>query len=78
MTGEGLTGLIHTARAWRVRPSELLDLRDDPYAAYCLDEACAYALTRILAGDSPRTGSNQSVIERMKKGNLPYQPKKGD
>jgi hypothetical protein len=33
--------LVLTARQWRTRPSELLDI-DDPYVAYCVDEACAY------------------------------------
>ena len=26
---------------WKARPSSLLDI-DDPYVAYCMDEACAY------------------------------------
>ncbi len=33
--------MYNHAKLWAVRPSELLDL-DDPYAAYCLDEAVAY------------------------------------
>lgn len=33
--------LVRTAKRWRTRPSELMDI-DDPYVAYCLDEACAY------------------------------------
>lgn len=27
---------------------------EDPYTAYCLDEACSYVLMRIEQGDEPR------------------------
>lgn len=33
-----------------VRPSALLGL-DDPYTAYCFDEACAYIRARVDKGE---------------------------
>ena len=35
------------------RPSELLDI-DDKYTAYCFDEACAYIISRLKAGEKPQ------------------------
>lgn len=34
--------MYNNARTWSCRPSDLLDLSDDPYRAYCLDEAVSY------------------------------------
>lgn len=36
---------------FRTRPSALVGLFDDPYAAFCLDEACAVVINRLRAGD---------------------------
>lgn len=33
-------------------PSNLLDITD-PYTAYCLDEACAYIIKKLEAGEEP-------------------------
>ncbi len=50
-----------------------MGIDDDPYAAYCLDEACAYVRERMLRGDTPRqTGGNEAVIARMKRANQRY------
>lgn len=40
------------ARDYRKRPSDLLHI-DDPYTAYCLDEACFLISTRIQNGEAP-------------------------
>lgn len=40
--------MYNHGKLWGVRPSELLDL-DDPYEAYCLDEAAAYLGNTIQA-----------------------------
>lgn len=37
--------LCKTARMWRARPSALL-AADDPYIAYCIDEAGAWLLSQ--------------------------------
>lgn len=34
------------------RPSEIMDI-DDPYTAFCFDEACSYIIQRINEGDDP-------------------------
>jgi len=55
-----------------VRPSEILGL-DDPYAAYCLDEAVLYILCRIEEDGLPRSlermtepDSNRQMVEKLK------------
>lgn len=55
-----------------MRPSSLLDI-DDPYAAYCLDEAVLYIMCRIeQEGRLPRTlermtepVSNRQTVEQL-------------
>lgn len=34
------------------RPSVLLDI-EEPYTAYCLDEACAFISNKLKAGEKP-------------------------
>ena len=52
MKSRNLLPFLATAKAYRQKPSELLAL-DDPYTAYCLDEACLYieALTQELPNE---------------------------
>lgn len=42
---------------FRTRPSALVGLYDDPYAAFCLDEACAVVINRLRAGDELKSQS---------------------
>lgn len=44
--------LIHLATLNREKPSSLLAL-DDPYTAYCIDEACLYMVQQARAGREP-------------------------
>jgi hypothetical protein len=44
---------VRTARQWKARPSELLDIRD-PYVAYCFDEACAYIAEQMERKKKPK------------------------
>lgn len=44
--GEPLLSLLGMIKRYGTRPSRLVGV-DDPYAAYCLDEACMYILCRI-------------------------------
>lgn len=44
--------LIHLATLNRTRPSDLLDI-DDPYTAYCLDEACLFMVHQAREGKEP-------------------------
>lgn len=48
-----MVNLIGVATHYGCRPSLLLAV-DDPYTAFCLDEACAYIATRIKNGDEPK------------------------
>jgi hypothetical protein len=46
---------------------------DDPYQAYCLDEAIAQYIGRIRSGQTPRPAKaqdNRALIEAMKGGSL--------
>lgn len=67
------------AQRYRNRPSELLHI-DDPYIAYCVDEAGAYMLAQLDEGKRPHfgqagqsrtatdagTAGNRETIEMMK------------
>lgn len=44
--------LINLSREYQSRPSEIFGI-EDAYTAYCLDEACAYIITRIKDGETP-------------------------
>ena len=52
MKSRNLLPFLATAKAYRQKPSELLAL-DDPYTAYCLDEACLYIEARRSGGEAP-------------------------
>ena len=79
-----MISLVRTAKAWRTRPSELLDLSDDPYTAYCLDEACAYILDQTMrrkapkfpGKDKPKHGkgwtTNGDIVAQMRQNNQRY------
>ncbi|MBQ4313584.1 MAG: hypothetical protein IJC18_05165 [Clostridia bacterium] len=61
------------SKRFSARPSELMHI-DDPYAAFCLDEACMYVMCRIEEdGKLPRAiekltepQSNAQTVEIMK------------
>ena len=61
------------AMMYRVRPSSLLAI-DDPYAAWCLDEAVEEYALRISRGETPRPkpgadgepGNNLELIRQIK------------
>lgn len=38
---------------YKCRPSELVGL-EEPYEAFCFDEACAYIYTKIEDGEQPK------------------------
>ena len=40
------------AEQFRCLPSEIMDI-DDPYTAFCFNEACSYILLRLRKGDTP-------------------------
>lgn len=44
--------LLAMSQRYRRPPSELLHI-DDEYTAYCLDEACAYIMTKMDNGEEP-------------------------
>lgn len=64
------------SKLWKVRPSEIVGL-DDPYVAYCLDEAIMYAgnyieqqLDNVKQGkgknaEKHRAAQQQIVLERI-------------
>lgn len=45
--------VISLSRAYNCRPSELMGL-EEPYEAFCFDEACAFIQIRIEEGDTPK------------------------
>jgi len=53
--GGALLSLLGMSKRYSQRPSRLVGV-EDPYAAYCLDEACMYILCRIESdGRLPRS-----------------------
>lgn len=44
--------VLGLANIYKCRPSTLLDI-DDPYTAYCFDEACAVIIKNIEDGEEP-------------------------
>lgn len=53
---------------WKTRPSALMAL-DDPYAAYCADEACAYIAAQIERKRSPRPRPKDADAQAERTGN---------
>ena len=41
------------ANVYKCRPSSLFGIEDN-YTAFCLDEACAYIMSKIENGEEPR------------------------
>lgn len=65
------------AEQYRKRPSELLGLSDDPYSAYCLDEACylwgAHVETELeMASRDPKDLNRKEVKSAQNRRQLVY------
>lgn len=58
---------LHMSRTYKVRPSEILNINDDPYTAYCFDEACAYMLGQIDNKKTPRFPSEAKKNPLLRK-----------
>lgn len=43
--------MILLANAYKIRPSQILQLEHDGYTAFCLDEACAVIQSRTNQGE---------------------------
>lgn len=43
---------MHKMLGMGCRPSELIEI-DDPYTAFCFDEACALIMSKIKDGEQP-------------------------
>lgn len=59
--------LASMVRLYQTPPSRLLSI-EDPYAAWCLDEAVAYLLMRMQNGDKPRpkkTEDNRALLREL-------------
>jgi hypothetical protein len=57
------------AATFLARPSQILNL-DDPYEAWCLDEAVCDYLARLRAGQRlrpPKTADNRALIEALQR-----------
>lgn len=61
--------MYQTASALKVRPSELLALQDDPYAAYCLDTSVVefgQALEAAISGVEGKSAKERKgKMERL-------------
>lgn len=52
------------SKLYRVRPSEILGIID-VYTAYCLDEACAYIISKIQKGEEPDFNIQKESLEKQ-------------
>lgn len=55
------------SRAYKERPSSLLGLYEDPYTAYCFDEACLYIMNQIDNKKTPRFKGEEKTNPLLKK-----------
>lgn len=55
------------SRAYKVRPSSLLGLEEDPYTAYCFDEACLYVINQIDNKKTPRFEGEEKTNPLLRK-----------
>lgn len=56
--------LLTMAEAYRQKPSELLAV-EDPYTAFCFDEACLYIRSRMQAGEQPQRKTKVSTMKEF-------------
>lgn len=45
--------MLGLANTYKVRPSVLFNI-EDPYTAYCFDEACAFIIGQLEQGNEPQ------------------------
>lgn len=55
---------MNLAAAQGKEPGEVMGI-DDPYTAFCFNEACAYILSRIRAGEEPHYEKKKKKITSM-------------
>lgn len=63
---EGIINLVGLASIYKARPSSLFDI-EDPYTAFCFDEACAYISAKIKNGEEPKFKVKYSSFSDMYK-----------
>lgn len=51
------------AKLYKCRPSDILGIVD-VYTAYCLDEACAYIISKIQKGEEPDFNIQKESLEK--------------
>lgn len=59
--------VINIAQMYKCRPSALVGL-EEPYEAFCFDEACAFIFAQIENGEQPRFKKKYSSFKDMYKG----------
>lgn len=59
--------VLELSKLYKVRPSELVDIVDDPYGAYCFDEACALFISYLNDKKTPRFPSDRKENSTLKK-----------
>lgn len=66
--------LINMASLYKCRPSEIMGLTNDPYTAYCLDEACTYIKIQLDNEKQPKFTKKYSsftdIYKNLQKGGV--------
>ena len=55
------------SRTYQVRPSEIIGIEDDPYTAYCFDEACAFFLSELSEKKTPHFAEDEKSNPTLNK-----------
>ena len=71
MKSPEILSVISISNNYNVRPSTILNI-EDPYEAYCFDEACMYIVSNIKDGKTPiyanktnGTTTQQNTVNEM-------------
>lgn len=64
---ERILQTIQLSQLYKVRPSELMGIEDDPYVAYCFDEACAFIKLKVDNGEQIRVKKRYTSFKDMYK-----------
>ena len=55
------------SKTYQVRPSEIIGIKDDEYASYCFDEACALFLSELSEKKTPHFEEDEKTNPTLNK-----------
>lgn len=68
VSSENFIRIVSVAKANNSRVSEMLRI-EDGYTAFCIDEAAAFVMAKLMSGEKPIVrANNRETAELLKKG----------